>query len=123
MSLVEQARTRLTEVQSKVRSRVEAIKGGAVGASILKGGAVGASILSGNMLGQARLEFPKIKEIREKGPVAVLQERFPRLKEIRAGGLLKPEKTVSTQAVETAKTSVISEGVLKKESRNISIEL
>jgi len=117
MSLVEQARTRLTEVQSRVRSRVEAIRGGG------GGGAIGGSILSGNLLGQARLEFPKIKEIREKGPVAVLQERFPRLKEIRAGGLLKPEKTVSTQAVETAKTSVISEGVLKKESRNISIEL
>lgn len=113
MSLVEQARTRLTEVQSRVKSRVEAIRGGAVGGSIL----------SGNMLGQARLEFPKIKEIREKGPVAVLQERFPRLKEIRAGGLLKPEKTVSTQAVETAKTSVISEAAIKKESRNISIEL
>jgi hypothetical protein len=115
MSLAEQVRSRVEEMRTRVRSRVEAIRGG--------GGAVGGSILSGNLLGQARLEFPKIKEIREKGPVAVLQERFPRLKEIRAGGLLKPEKTVSTQAVETAKTSVISEAAIKKESRNISIEL
>jgi len=81
MSLVEQVRSRVEEIRTRVRSRVEAIRGGGtLGGSILRGSSE-TSVLGGNILGQG---LPVVKEIREKGAISVLQERFPRLKEVRA---------------------------------------
>jgi hypothetical protein len=79
MSLAEQVRSRVEEIRTRVRSRVEAIRGGTPG-SILRGSS-GSPVLGGNILGQG---LPVVKEIREKGAISVLQERFPRLKEVRA---------------------------------------
>ena len=80
MSLAEQVRSRVEEIRTRVRSRVEAIRGGTLGGSILRGSS-GSPVLGGNILGQG---LPVVKEIREKGAISVLQERFPRLKEVRA---------------------------------------
>jgi len=80
MSLAEQVRSRVEEIRTRVRSRVEAIRGGTLGGSILRGSSE-TSVLGGNILGQG---LPVVKEIREKGAISVLQERFPRLKEVRA---------------------------------------
>jgi len=124
MSAVEQARTRMEEARTKIKTRIEAIRGG--------GSPLGGSILGGNILGQGtRLELPAIKEVRQKGAVKVLEEKFPRVKEMREKGVLaritgltgSTPSSVSTQAIERGTSSVISEVPLKKETRNISIDM
>ena len=79
MSLVEQARARLEEVRDRAKTRLETVRGGSSGL----GGGLGV----GPVLGSS-IEFPKIKEIREKGILTVLEEKFPRVKEIRERGIL-----------------------------------
>ncbi len=80
MSLVEQARTRLEETRTKIKTRVETVRGG--------GSSLGGSILGGNLLGQGIGEMPKLKEIREKGVLGVLSEKFPKVKELKERGIL-----------------------------------
>jgi len=77
MSVVDQLRSRLETVRTNVQTRIKTIRGTY---PLLRefGPRFGSSI-----------EFPKLKEVREKGVMTVLSETFPRIKEIRAGGLLK----------------------------------
>ena len=72
MSLVEQARERVEGARTRITARIEAIRGG--------GGGGGSP------------ELPTLKEIREKGVLAVLGEKFPRVKEIRERGILATKK-------------------------------
>jgi len=88
MSMIENIRARLEEVRTSVQTRMSQLRGGG-GGQLLQGG-----IFSGQLL-----QGPIISEIREKGPMAVLEERFPKVKEIREKGIMSRLRgTLSPQA-------------------------
>jgi len=87
MSMIENIRARLEEVRTSVQTRLSQLRGGG-GGQLLQGG------ISGQLL-----QGPIISEIREKGPMAVLEERFPKVKEIREKGIMSRLRgTLSPQA-------------------------
>ena len=101
MSLVEQARTRLEEARTRVKTRVEKIRGGS-------------SILSGNpghelpTIEEVRAKLPTIEEVKAKGVLSVLEEKFPKVKEIRQKGVLARFLGKSGGQVEPRKEAAIS---------------
>lgn len=84
MSFVEKARERLEEVRTKglmssgnpgggIRERLEEVR--------TKG-------VMGALGGSSNPSLPTLKEVREKGILTVLADKFPRIKEIRERGIL-----------------------------------
>jgi len=76
LSMVENIRARIEELRTTLQTRLGKIRGG------------GGQLFEGNLLSGQLVKAPIISEVREKGAMAVIEERFPRVKEVREKGII-----------------------------------
>jgi len=115
MSVLENIRSRVEEMRSNIQTRLSELRGGE-GIALLQGG-----VLSGQSSGQ----LPLISEIREKGLLTVLEEKFPRIKEVRERGIgaLRPQTGPSTARTSPATQSapVVEEKELRPRKARVLV--